>query len=255
MPFPLKALVLFTVGIIAGVINALAGGGTLLSFPTLIFTGVPPVIANATSTVALLVGTVASFISYRREFVNQKRWAVRFGPPSALGGLLGAILLLHTSEHSFQVIIPYLILFATVLFTFQPMIARWLQIEAATAQKSRHGIAAAMFFQFFVGIYGGYFGAGIGILMLAALQLLVPADVHEMNSLKVLLASLINSVAAAYFIIHGGIVWVDVLLLAIGATIGGYSGPVLGRKVGGAAVRGFVTVVGFAIGFYFLFKK
>ena len=175
-------------------------------------------------------------------------------PPSLVGGLLGAILLLHTSENHFRAVIPYLIFFATVLFTFQPMISRWLQIEARMAKKSHYGLVAAIFFQFWVAVYGGYFGAGIGILMLAALGLLGLSDIHEMNCLKTLLATLINAVAAIYFIVNGSVLWMDALLLAVGALLGGYYGPVMARRVGPRAVRGFVTVVGFVIGIYFLFR-
>jgi len=254
MPFLLKAPILVLAGVIAGVMNALAGGGTLVCFPTLVFMGVPAVIANATNAVALQVGIAASVWSYRREFATQTRWAWRFGPPSLLGGLLGAVLLLHTSERYFRAIVPYLILFATILFTFQPVISRWLQIEAHVAQKSRYGLAAAIVFQFCVGIYGGYFGAGMGILMLAVLRLLIPADVHEMNSLKVLLAGLMNGVAAIYFIASGGVLWMDALPIAAGALLGGYYGPILGRKVGAPTIRGFITAIGLVMGFYFLFR-
>ncbi len=254
MPFLLKALILFTVGVIAGVINSVAGGGTLLSFPVLMFTGVPAIVANATSTVALQVGTVSSFISYRREFAGQKKWAWRFGPPSMIGGFLGAVLLLRTGETAFRQIVPYLILFATILFTFQPIVSRFIQIEAHAMQKSRHALAAGIFFQFCVGIYGGYFGAGIGILMLAALSILGQEDIHAMNALKVLLSSLMNGVAVLYFILNGKVLWADAGVLALGAFLGGYTGPMMARWVGQRAVRGFVTFVGFAIGIYFLVR-
>src|ERR1019366_9465877 len=230
MPFLLKALILFFVGIIAGVVNSVAGGGTLLSFPMLMFTGVPAIVANATNTIALQVGTMASFVSYRREFAKQKKWAWLYGPPSMIGGLIGAILLLRTGESLFRHIVPFLILFATILFTFQPVVSRFLQIEAKSVQKSGHALAAAMFFQFCVGIYGGYFGAGIGILMLAVLGMMIEGDIHEINSLKVLMAALINGSAVIYFIASGSVVWMDALLLAVGAVQGGSSGPILGRK-------------------------
>lgn len=255
MPFLLKALILFAVGVIAGVVNSVAGGGTLLTFPMLVFAGASAITANATNTVALVVGTIASVWSYRREFATQTKWAWRFGPPSLIGGLLGAILLLRTSETHFRAIVPYLILFATALFTFQPAVSRWLQIEARVAQKSHYGLAAAIFFLFLVGIYGGYFGAGIGFMMLAVLCIFVPAGIHEINSLKVLLASLINGVAAIYFIANGSVLWGFALVVAAGALVGGYTGPIMARRVGARVVRGFVTVVGFAIGFYFLFAR
>jgi len=254
MPFLIKAPILLLVGIVAGVINAVAGGGTLLSFPMLIFMGAPAIVANATNTVALQVGTVASFVSYRREFAHQKRWAWLLAPPSLLGGLLGAVLLLHTSEDYFRHIIPFLILFATILFTFQPFVSRVLQLEAQAAAKSRYGLAAEVLFIFGVGIYGGYFGAGIGILQLAALGVLVHGDIHETNSLKVLLSSLMNGVAGIYFIAHGSVLWAEAAVLAAGALTGGYSGPILARKVGAKVVRGFVTFVGFAMAAYFLLR-
>lgn len=250
----LKPLILFLAGATAGVINSVAGGGTLISFPALMFSGVPAILANATSTAALQFGTVASLWSYRREFATQTKWAWRFGPPSLLGGLLGAILLLQTEEGSFRAIVPYLILFATVLFTFQPTVSRWLGMESQALGQTRHGLVAALFFQFCVGVYGGYFGAGIGILMLAALGVLGHSNIHEMNSLKVLLSSLINGIAILYFIANSSILWTEALIMALGAAAGGYSGPYLARRVGQRSVRTFVSVVGFVIGFYFLLR-
>lgn len=245
---------LLTAGVFAGVVNSVAGGGTILTFPMLMFTGLPAIVANATNTIALQAGTMASFVSYRREFARQKKWAWRFGPPSMIGGLLGAILMLRTGEVLFRHIVPFLILFATVLFTFQPVVSRFLQIEAKAVQRSGHALAAAIFFQFCVGVYGGYFGAGIGILMLAALGMMVEGDIHEMNSLKVLMSSLINGVASVYFIANGSVHWPEALLLASGAFLGGFTGPIMARRVGARVVRGFVTSVGFAIGIYFLVR-
>ncbi|MBI4443586.1 MAG: sulfite exporter TauE/SafE family protein [Acidobacteria bacterium] len=252
MEFFIKPLVLFLTGAIAAIMNSVAGGGTLLSFPALMFWGLPAIAANATSTLAMLVGTSTSALGYRRELVSQKRWAWRFAPPSLLGGLVGAILLLETGEAQFRAIVPYLILFAALLFTFQGTVTRWLQIEAHAIERSRHGILAAIFFQFCVATYGGYFGAGLGILMLATLGVLGHNNIHEMNSLKMFLGMLINSVAATYFIVSGAIHWPEMLLVGAGALVGGYAGPHLARKVGQRIVRAFVSVVGFGIGIYFL---
>ena len=248
----MKTLILFLAGAIAGVMNSVAGGGTFLTFPALLFSGLPAIAANATSTVALLLGTSASVVGYRRELVSQKRWAWRFAPPSLLGGLVGAILLLETGEAQFRAIVPYLILFAALLFTFQGTVTRWLQIEAHAIERSRHGILAAIIFQFCLATYGGYFGAGLGILMLATLGVLGQNNIHEMNSLKMFLGMLINSVAAAYFIVSGAIHWQEMLLVGSGALVGGYAGPHLARKVGQRIVRAFVSLVGFGIGLYFL---
>ncbi|MBI4483861.1 MAG: sulfite exporter TauE/SafE family protein [Acidobacteria bacterium] len=254
MPFTVKALLLFVAGGIAGMINSVAGGGTLVSFPALVFSGAPAIEANATNTVALLPGLIGAFWGYRREFASQRAWAWRFGPPSFLGGLLGAILLLRTGEASFRALIPYLILFAAILFTFQPAVSRWLRIEGNALGRSRYGFGAALLFQFCVGIYGGYFGAGMGILMLAALAVLGQSDIHAMNSLRVVLGLLINGVAAIYFVASGSILWMDALLMAGGALVGGYGGAELARKLGARVVRAFVSAAGFAIGIYFLYQ-
>ena len=252
MPFLLKPLVLFLAGLIAGVINALVGGGTLLTFPTLIFYGLPAIVANATNTVGVLPGIVSSLWSYRRELAPQRRWMWRLLPPSLIGGLLGAYLLLHTGEALFREFVPYLILFATVLFTFSGPISRRLQVEAHTMERSRHAVAAAIAFQFCVGVYGGYFGAGIGILMLAALAMLGQKNIHEMNALRVSLGVTTNAVAAAYFIASGLISWPEAALVGVGCIAGGFAGPQIARAIGVKAVSVMVSVVGFAIGIYFL---
>ena len=252
MTFLAEAALLIVAGAVAGVMNALAGGGPLIPFRALMFAGLPAIAANATNTVALLSGVGSSIWSYRRELETQKKWAWRFAGPSLAGGLAGALLLLNTGEAQFRALIPYLILFAATLFTFQGPVLRLLDIEAHAIERSRYGLAAALLFQFAVAVYGGYFGAGIGILMLAALGILGHRDVHAMNSVKVVQAFLINVVAAAWFIFNGKVYWTEALLIAVGSGLGGVAGPWLGRRVGPRVVRGFVSVVGFAIGLYFL---
>ncbi|MBI4460708.1 MAG: sulfite exporter TauE/SafE family protein [Acidobacteria bacterium] len=254
MAFWSQSLILLLAGGIAGVINSVAGGGTLLSFPALMFVGAPAVNANATNALALMPGLVGSLWSYRRELAAQKIWVWRFTPVSLLGGLLGGVLLLQTGETQFRAIVPYLILFAAALFTFQGQVSRWLEIEAHTIEQSRHGLAAAIVFQFCVAVYGGYFGAGIGILMLAALGILGQTRIHQMNALKVLLSLLINGAAAVYFIASGTILWTETVILGAGALAGGYVGPHLARKMGEKPVRIFVSVAGFTIGIYFLLQ-
>ena len=256
MTFFSEAALLIAAGAVAGVMNALAGGGTLLTFPSLIFVGLPAVSANATSTVALLMGIASSIWGYRRELATQGKWARQFAIPSLTGGILGALLLLHTEESHFRALVPYLILFAAALFTFQKPILRLLEIEAHAIGRSRHTLTVAMLFQFGLAVYGGYFGAGIGILMIASLSLLMdPDNVHEINSVKVTQAFLINVVAAGIFIFSGVVRWREVFLIAIGAACGGMAGPWIGRRVGSKVVRGFVSVLGFAIGLYFLLGR
>ena len=255
MDFFPKAALLIAAGAIAGIMNALAGGGTLLTFPSLLFAGLPAISANATSTVALLMGVGSSIVGYRKELATQHRWARRFAIPSLLGGIIGAFLLLNTEESHFRTLVPYLILFAATLFTFQKQILRLMEIETHTLGHSRYGLATAMVFQFGVGIYGGYFGAGIGILMLASLGVLMANEnVLEINSVKVTQAFLINVVAAGIFITSGKVYWLEAALIATGAGLGGMAGPWIGRRVGPKVVRWFVSVLGFAIGTLMLLR-
>ncbi len=249
-----EPILLFLAGAVAGLINAIAGGGTLVTFPALIFYGLPSVEANATNTVGVLPGIMSSLWGYRRELRTQTRWVWRFTITSLAGGLIGAYLLLHTGEARFREFVPYLILFATLLFTFSSQVTRWLQIEAQAVEKSRHAVAIAVVFQFCVAIYGGYFGAGIGIFMLAALAVLGLKDIHQMNALRISLGVMLNAVAAIYFIANGLIFWTEAGLLAAGTITGGYAGPYVARAVGVTAMRVFVSVTGFASGIYFLIR-
>src|ERR1051325_223716 len=178
----------------AGGINAVAGGGTLLTFPTLLFFGTPALMANATSTLALMLGTAGSVFGYRRHFGAIRPWLWRFGPISVVGGLVGSILLTRTTEQIFSRLVPFLILFATLLFLGQGMFRRYAGAEHRGGDwKVRLG--GAIFFQGLVAIYGGYFGAGIGILMLASLGFIGLSDIHQMNTVKTVLSSIINLVA------------------------------------------------------------
>src|SRR5262245_55186144 len=185
----------------AGMVNAVAGGGTLITFPVLLLLGTPPIKANATSTLALMIGTSGSVFGFRRQIGATKSWLIRFMPVSVLGGLVGGILLTRTREQVFAKMVPFLILFATILFLAQVVFRRFAGFseKPETPTTHHHAVWAAILFQFFIAVYGGYFGAGIGILMLASLGYLGLTNIHEMNGLKTVLASLINLVAAVYF--------------------------------------------------------
>jgi hypothetical protein len=229
----------------AGLINSIAGGGTLVSFPALLWVGRDPVLANATSTVALWPASLAGLYGFRRELTGWARTFLFFAAPSLAGGVLGAVLLLRTPSETFARLVPFLILFATLLLAAQEPISRRLRVGAEGGREpTRAWWVGALIFQFCVGVYGGYFGAGIGILMLAALGLLGFTDIHRMNALKNLLAICINGVAAVYFIASGKVYWADVLVMTFAAVAGGYSGARLAYRLGRRFVRLAVILIG-----------
>jgi uncharacterized protein len=255
MEAPLSLLVAFAGAFGAGAINSVAGGGTLVSFPTLVWLGVSPVIANATNTVALWPGSISSMWGYRREMEGMPASTLKLIVPSLIGGLLGAILLRMTPPGVFESIVPWLILFATLLFLAQDPIQRWLKTGETNAHSSRQWLIGAILFQFFVSLYGGYFGAGIGILMLAALSIMGFTDIHQMNGLKNLFAACINGIAAIYFIWIGLVEWNFALAMIAGAVSGGYLGAGVARKLGRKVVRGLVIAVGFGMTASLLIKS
>jgi len=229
----------------AGLINAVAGGGTLITFPTLLAFGTLAKMANATSTFALVIGTFGGVFGYRRQLAAVKPWLWRFIPPSILGGWIGAKLLDHTSDRVFSKLVPFLILFATVLFVSQGLIKKAMGSRSGAAGPAV--IWAAIAFHFAVSIYGGYFGAGIGILMLASLGFIGLTDIHEMNALKTVLGSLINIVATIVFI-HAGLVhWPKAGVMTVGALAGYWVGSHFAQRIPQARVRQIITAIGFVI--------
>ena len=245
----------FASAFLAGAINSVAGGGTLVSFPTLVWLGLDSVTANATSTVAIWPGTVGSIWGYRRELQDaEPRFRVLI-VPSLVGGIIGAVLLKWTPASVFDRLVPFLILAATLLFMAQEPIQRKLKTANPDAHQSTRWLIAALLFQLVVGIYGGYFGAGIGILMLAALSILGLTDIHEMNSLKVVFGGTINGIAAAYFIWAGMVYWPDVLVMAVGAILGGWGGAGTARRMGRTTVRRIVIAIGLGMALSLFIKK
>ncbi|MGA3189955.1 MAG: sulfite exporter TauE/SafE family protein [Bryobacteraceae bacterium] len=230
----------------AGAINSVAGGGTLLTFPTLIWLGLNSVAANATSTVAIWPGSLGGMWGYRRELRTADRRMLALTVPSLIGGITGALLLRFTPPSIFDALVPFLILFATVLFMVQETVQRIFK-TGEVRQRSTKWLAGAILFQFFVALYGGYFGAGIGILMLAALGILGLTDIHQMNGLKNFFALCINGVAAIYFVFAHMVEWPYVLIMAAGAIAGGVGGADLARRLGRTVVRRVVIGIGFAM--------
>ncbi len=242
----MHALLVFVAGAIAGGINSVAGGGSLVSFPTLIWLGVPSIAANATNKAAIWLGTIGSVWGYRRELRGVDPRVYALIVPSVIGGITGAVLLYRTPAVVFDRLVPVLILFATCLFIAQEALQRRFDLSAAHTARS-HWLSWTMLFQLAVALYGGYFGAGIGILMLAALSLMGHTDIHRMNGLKNLLATCINGVAVAYFVFAGLVISSDALVMAVGAVVGGVGGANIARRIGRVAVRRIVVVVGFVM--------
>jgi hypothetical protein len=270
---------LFLIAAVAGAVNSVAGGGTLLTFPALVWAGqFAPTwagqvekLANATSTVALWPGQLGSLWGYRREIGRSHTAIALLAVPSFLGGLAGALLLLGTENETFAVLVPYLILTATLLFAAQRPLSRWqrargkeeggrrneqgrtpgtggpssLILHPSSFPRARWLVVLA--FQFFVAVYGGYFGAGIGILMLAAFGFLGFTNIHRMNGLKNINGLCINAVAAVLFIVNGLVDWRLAPLMAAGSILGGYAGAGTARRIGQENVRRIVVLIGLGL--------
>jgi uncharacterized membrane protein YfcA len=249
------ALISFAAAFAAGSINSVAGGGTLVSFPALIWLGLNSVTANATSTVAIWPGSLGAMWGYRRELRTTRARMLALIVPSLIGGVAGAWLLNVTPPGVFDKLVPFLILFATLLFMAQEAVQRMLNTAEAAKHQSNKWLAGAIVFQLFVALYGGYFGAGTGILMLAALSVLGLTDIHQMNGLKNFFAVCINGVAALYFVASNMVYWPDVLIMALGAIAGGIGGAGMARKLGRTAVRRIVIGIGFAMAISLFIKK
>lgn len=250
---PLHAAALVGAGAVAGAMNALAGGGTLVTFPALMLAGIPAKIANATSTVALVPGSAASFAGYWGELRSHRRWMTTLLLPSLLGGAAGSLLLLATPERVFFELAPALVLFATVLFALQGRrrpptddAAAGTPSGAPPAAAGRPRALAALA-QTGVAVYGGYFGAGIGILMLAILSALGLRNIHAMNGLKNLFGTAINAVAAAIFVASGSVHWPSALLILAGAVPGGFAGAKFGQRIGQQSTRRLVVAIGLLV--------
>jgi len=249
---------------LGGGINALAGGGTLLTFPALaavlaaqssLSADAAKVWANGTSTVALFPASMAALWGYRRDFAPYASWSARLIPPSVVGGTFGALLVTQLDERYFASLVPWLILTAATLFTLQPFIAKRLGIGKPHEAPHGRTILGVVLFQFLVGIYGGYFGAGIGILMLSALAMMGLSDIHAMNALKSLLGSCINGAAVVIFIVTNKVDWPLAGMMAVAGCLGAFLAAHYGRRLPRIVVRGFVICIGFALAAYYFYRQ
>jgi len=245
----LELVTLSAAGCTAGAINAIAGGGTLVTFPVLLLFGTPPVMANATSTVGLVIGTAGSIVSFRKHMKAVWEMLWWFVPVCLVGAGFGSWLLTQTSDDQFSKLVPFLVLFATVLFFLQS----FLRKSAAESKSKALWFSIAL--QLPVAIYGAFFGAGIGILMLASFGFMGMTNIHEMNALKNVLGSLINVIAAVWFISAGMVNWPQALALTIGALIGYYFGAHYSQRIAPQRVRQVITVIGLVISAVMFWKQ
>jgi uncharacterized membrane protein YfcA len=242
--YPLTAAAAF----LGGAINSIAGGGTLLTFPSLLAV-VSPVAANATSTLALLPGSFASGWGYREEIRASRRMLALLLPPSLVGGVLGTLAVTRFPERVFAELVPWLLLVASTLLVLQRPVARWLGAHAHGEPKGST-VAAIVFFQFLVGVYGGYFGAGIGILMLSSLAFMGIPNINQMNGIKSVLAAAMNGMSAIIFAADQRVVWRYALPMAAASIVGGYLAARAARRLPAQYVRGAVIAIGFAVAGY-----
>ena len=247
------AIFLFVAGILGGALNAVAGGGSFIAFPALLFTGVPPIPANATNTVALWTGVTASGGAYRNRFDVSKRVLVPLLITSFIGGLFGAFLLLKTPAPTFMRVLPWLMLGATLLFVFGKQLAGG-RVSSVGHDATAAAIVGASVFELFVAVYGGYFGGGVGIVNLAMLAAVGMTDIHAMNALKSVLGTAINGIAVLFFIVKGAVYWPQAIIMVAGAVIGGYFGAHYAQKLPQQWVRVSVIVVGAGMTMFFFLK-
>jgi uncharacterized protein len=249
---------LFLAAFVGGSLNAVAGGGSFITLPALMYSGVAPVAANATSAFAMWPASLSSVIAYRRELVIRGRWVALLAAASVIGGLLGGFLLISNSDSSFLRVLPWVMLVTAVTFTFSEVIARRVgqpssEPPASSSDLSAHRVAAVLL-QLAIAGYGGYFGGGMGIMMLATFAIAGMKDIHEMNGLKLVLSVAINGVALAEFIATGAVAWMPGLVMVAGGIAGGYVSAATARRIDQRYVRLFIVVIAWILTVYFFIR-
>jgi hypothetical protein len=241
---PWAALAIFAAGLAAGTINVIVGSGSLITFPTLLALGYPPVLANVSNNVGLVPGSASAVVAYRRELGGQRSRLLKLGAASLTGGITGAVLLLALPSSVFKAAIPALVLLATVLMAVQPRVSAWL---SARGERQVHGGVPLLVGVFLTGIYGGYFGAAQGVILISLLAIFIDDELQRLNGTKNALALLVNGVAAVVFILSTHIDWSVVALIAGGSVIGGQLGGHYGRRLRADVLRVCIVVVGLGV--------
>jgi uncharacterized membrane protein YfcA len=241
---------LFAASLLAGIVNGVAGGGGLIAFPALLITGIPAINANATNTLGLWFGTVSSTVAYRRELSGKLRLLLLLSCVSIMGGIIGSYLLLHTSQTKFSTLVPYLMLTATLLFIFSQPLIKWLNKRSQNSEQICLPLTILLPLQLAIATYGGYFGGGSGILILALLNFIGLQNIHTLNAYKSWLATCINAAAIIHFTFANKIFWFEALIMASGAIIGAYSSAYLARKLHPLWIRSFIVGISLSMTCY-----
>ena len=241
---PWAALAIFAAGLAAGTVNVIVGSGSLITFPTLLALGYPPVLANVSNNVGLVPGAASAVVANRRELGGQRTRNVKLGSASLTGGVTGAVLLLALPASAFKAAVPALVLLATVLMAVQPRVSRWL---ATRGDRHIHGGLPLLAGVFLTGVYGGYFGAAQGVILMALLAIFIDDELQRLNGTKNALALIVNGVAAVVFLLVTHVDWAVVVLIAAGSTIGGQLGGHYGRRLPAEILRACIVVVGLGV--------
>ncbi|GAA2989063.1 sulfite exporter TauE/SafE family protein [Actinokineospora diospyrosa] len=241
---PWEGVLVFVAGVLAGGINSVVGSGTLITFPVLLAVGYPPVVANISNGMGLVPGSVSGAIGYRDQLVGQRTRLLRLGAASTTGGIIGAILLLVLPSSAFEAIVPVLIAIALILVVAQPWLAR--KLAERQAERHPHGGVGLLAAVFVVGVYGGYFGAAQGILLMGIMGILLQESLQRVNAIKNVLAAVVNLASGLVFVFVADVAWWAFALIAVGSTIGGVIGAKVGKKLSPTVLRGVIVVVGTA---------
>jgi uncharacterized protein len=241
---PVEAIAIVAAGVAAGTINTIVGSGSLVTFPTLLFFGFPPLVANVSNTVGLVPGSASGVLGYRRELAGQGRRTLRLGLAALLGGLTGALLLLALPASAFARVVPFLILLASVLMAVQPRLSAFIAHQRVDGAEHSQALGGLVFL---TAIYGGYFGAAQSVIFIALLAIFIPDDLQRLNGLKNALALVVNAVAALVFVAVAPVDWWAAALIAVGSIVGGQVGAAVGRRMSPLALRGLVVLVGVVV--------